>query len=98
MTATEAAATAQAGAIRELAQRVAAGQSRSRLGRDPVNLPMIRNWIKAIGDGSPVYTDADFAAASVHRALVAPPAMIQVWTMPGLHGRRPARRDVPGAR
>ncbi|MGH3069796.1 MAG: OB-fold domain-containing protein, partial [Streptosporangiaceae bacterium] len=89
MTATEAAATAQAGAIRELAQRVAAaGQSRPRPGRDPVNLPMIRNWIEAIGDGSSVYTDADFAAASVHRSLVAPPAMIQVWTMPGLHGGR----------
>ena len=90
MTATDAVATAQAGAIRELAQRVAAaGPSRPRRGRDPVNLPMIRNWIEAIGDASPVYTDADFAAASVHRALVAPPAMIQVWTMPGLRGGRP---------
>ena len=87
MTATEAIATAQAGAIRALAQRVAAaGQSRPRPGRDPVNLPMIRNWIEAIGDASPVYTDAAAAAASVHRALVAPPAMIQVWTMPGLRG------------
>jgi uncharacterized OB-fold protein/acyl dehydratase len=89
MTATEAITTAQAGALRALAQRVsAAGQSRPRPGRDPVNLPMIRNWIEAIGDASPVYTDADFAAASVHRALVAPPAMIQVWTMPGLHRGR----------
>ena len=94
MTATDATATAQAGAIRELAQRVAAaGPSRPRPGRDPVNLPMIRNWIEAIGDGSPVYTDADFAAASVHRALVAPPAMIQVWTMPGL--RRGRADDDP---
>jgi hypothetical protein len=94
MTATDAAATAQAGAIRELAQRVAAaGPSRPRVGRDPVNLPMIRNWIEAIGDGSPVYTDAAFAAASVHRALVAPPAMIQVWTMPGL--RRGRADDDP---
>jgi uncharacterized protein len=89
MTATDAVATAQADALRELAQQVAAaGPSHPRLGRDPVNLPMIRNWIEAIGDASPVYTDADFAAASVHRALVAPPAMIQVWTMPGLHGGR----------
>ena len=89
MTATEAVASAQAGAIRELAQRVtAAGQSRPRHGRDPVNLPMIRTWIEAIGDASAVYTDADVAGDSVHRALVAPPAMIQVWTMPGLHGGR----------
>jgi hypothetical protein len=46
---------------------------------------MIRNWVEAIGDASPVYTDAELAAESVHGTLVAPPAMIQVWTMPGLH-------------
>ena len=75
--------------IRAVAQRVAqAGQSSPRQARDPVNLPMIRNWIEAVGDTSPVYTDADAAAASVHGSLVAPPAMIQVWTMPGLHGAR----------
>ena len=27
---------------------------------------MIRNWIEAIGDASPVYTDAEVAAASGH--------------------------------
>ena len=97
MTATEAVTTAQAAAIRELAQRVeATGQSRPRRGRDPVNLPMIHNWIEAIGGASPVYTDPDFAAASGHRALVAPPAMIQVWTMPGLRGGR-ADDDPLGA-
>jgi hypothetical protein len=78
-----------AGAIREAARRVAAaGESSPRQGRDPVNLPLIRNWIEAIGDASPVYTDPDFAAASGHGGLVAPPAMIQVWTMPGLHRGR----------
>jgi len=50
-----------------------------------VNLPMIRNWAEAIGDANPVYTDAEFAARSVHGGLVAPPAMTQVWTMRGLH-------------
>jgi uncharacterized OB-fold protein/acyl dehydratase len=78
-----------AGAIRDAAARItAAGESSPRQARDPVNLPMIRNWIEAIGDPSPVYTDPRAAAASVHGALVAPPAMIQVWTMPGLHGER----------
>ncbi len=48
---------------------------------------MIRNWAEAIGDASPVYTDAQFAARSPHGGLVAPPAMTQVWTMRGL---RPA--------
>ncbi len=54
-----------------------------RHARDPVNLPIIENWLEAIGDDNPVYLDPEFAAASVHRGLVAPPAMIQVWTMNG---------------
>ncbi|HSR86613.1 MAG TPA: OB-fold domain-containing protein [Streptosporangiaceae bacterium] len=62
----------------------AAGPSSPRVARDPVNLPAIRNWTDAIGDANPVYTDADVAARSKHQGLVAPPAMVQVWTMPGL--------------
>jgi uncharacterized OB-fold protein len=91
MTATNeaAAGTGAAEEIREAADRVAAaGQSSPRQGRDPVNLAMIRNWIEAIGEASPAYSDAEFAAGSVAGALVAPPAMIQVWTMPGLHRTR----------
>src|SRR5215472_3429815 len=74
-----------AAAILAAAERVrAAGPSSPRLARDPVNLPVIRAWTDAMGDANPVYTDAGFAAKSVHGGLVAPPAMIQVWTMPGL--------------
>jgi uncharacterized OB-fold protein/acyl dehydratase len=88
MTATEAAADLD-GMIRGAArQAAAAGPSTARLGRDPVNLPMIRNWIEAIGGASPEYTDPGCAASSGHGGLVAPPAMIQVWTMPGLHRDR----------
>ena len=68
----------------------AAGPSSPRLARDPVNLPAVRNWTDAIGDTNPLYTDAEFAAGSVHGRLVAPPAMVQVWTMPGLQPRQPA--------
>jgi len=75
-----------AAAITEAAARIAArGESRPRQARDPVNLPMIRNWAEAIGDANPVYTDDGAAARSVHGGLVAPPAMAQVWTMRGLH-------------
>src|SRR5581483_7664580 len=83
-------------AIREAAERIkAAGPSAARLGRNPVNQPMINNWVEAIGDANPVYTDARFAAASVHGGLVAPPAMVQVWTMGGLHPAMPERGDDP---
>jgi hypothetical protein len=64
-------------AIRAAAARItAAGDSQPRAGRDPVNLPMIRNWIEAIDPGSDPDPDT------------APPSMIQAWTMPGLHGAR----------
>jgi uncharacterized protein len=88
--------TAADEAIREAADRIkVAGPSAPRLGRDPVNQPMINNWVEAIGDANPVYTDAGFAAASVHGGLVAPPAMAQVWTMGGLHPAVPERLDDP---
>lgn len=64
------------------------GESARRAGRDPVNLPLIHNWVEAIGDGNPVYTDPVAADESIHGGLVAPPAMAQVWTMPGLNPER----------
>ena len=71
--------------IESVAREVAAqGASSPRSARDPVNMAAIRNWTDAIGDTSPLYTDAAFAAGTAHGQLVAPPAMVQVWTMPGL--------------
>jgi uncharacterized OB-fold protein len=61
--------------VRATAERLlAAGDTAPAAARDPVNLPMIRNWLEAMGDANPVY----------ERAGTAPPAMIQVWTMRGL--------------
>ncbi|WP_432136631.1 MULTISPECIES: bifunctional MaoC family dehydratase N-terminal/OB-fold nucleic acid binding domain-containing protein [unclassified Streptomyces] len=53
-------------------------------GRDPVDAAMIRHWCEAVGDTNPAFTGPD---------AVAPPAMLQVWTMAGLsgpHARTPA--------
>jgi uncharacterized OB-fold protein/acyl dehydratase len=75
--------------IRAAAERVrAGGPSAARLARDPVNQPLINNWVEALGDRNPVYADDAAARAAGHPGVVAPPAMIQVWTMFGLHGRR----------
>ena len=46
-------------------------------GKDPVNLPMIRHWCEAMGDTNPVYEGPD---------AIAPPTMLQAWTMGGLTG------------
>ncbi|MFF0541843.1 bifunctional MaoC family dehydratase N-terminal/OB-fold nucleic acid binding domain-containing protein [Nocardia thailandica] len=72
------------------AKIAAAGESAPRAGRDPVNQPMINNWVEAIGDTNPIYVDDAAARAAGHPGVVAPPAMAQVWTMNGLHGSRTA--------
>ncbi|OBH93004.1 bifunctional MaoC family dehydratase N-terminal/OB-fold nucleic acid binding domain-containing protein [Mycobacterium sp. E2733] len=76
-----------------IAEIKAAGGPKPRAGRDPVNQPMINNWVEAIGDGNPIYVDDAAARAVGHPGIVAPPAMIQVWTMFGLSGERP--KDDP---
>ncbi len=64
--------------IMAAAERIrAAGETRPRPGRDPVNQPMINNWLEAIGDDNPRWVKGE-----------APPAMAQVWTMGGLHPQR----------
>ncbi|MFJ9816057.1 bifunctional MaoC family dehydratase N-terminal/OB-fold nucleic acid binding domain-containing protein [Streptomyces sp. NPDC101151] len=47
------------------------------VGKDPVNAPMIRHWCEAMGDTAPAYRGP---------RAVAPPTMLQVWTMGGLRG------------
>lgn len=49
------------------------------VGKDPVNEPMIRHWCEAMGDTNPAYVGPD---------AMAPPTMLQVWTMGGLSGHR----------
>jgi uncharacterized protein len=72
-----------------VAEIKAAGAAKPRAARDPVNQPMINNWVEAIGDRNPIYVDETSARAAGHPGIVAPPAMIQVWTMFGLGGARP---------
>ena len=68
----------------------ALGDSEPRLGRDPVNQPMVNNWVEAMSDANPIYVDETAAKSAGHDGLVAPPAMLQVWSMRGLHGTRTA--------
>lgn len=73
-------------ALEEITATVVA---KPRAGRDPVNQPTINNWVEALGDTNPIYRDDAAARAAGHPGIVAPPAMIQVWTMFGLGGDRP---------
>ena len=48
---------------------------------DPVNMAMIRHWAAAFEDSNPVYTDPAAAKESRYGEIVAPPLMLQTWTM-----------------
>ncbi len=75
--------------IQQAAEKVKAeGKSKPRAGRHPVNQPMVDHWLDAMGDKNPIYVDEAAAKAAGHPGIVAPPAMIQVWTMAGLGGER----------
>ena len=75
--------------IAQAAEKIkASGKSKPRTGRHPVNQPMVDHWLDAIGDNNPIYVDDAAAKAAGHPGVVAPPAMIQVWTMAGLGGVR----------
>ncbi|MGZ6949293.1 MAG: bifunctional MaoC family dehydratase N-terminal/OB-fold nucleic acid binding domain-containing protein [Ilumatobacteraceae bacterium] len=77
--------------IQKAAERVKAeGKSKPRQARHPVNQPMIDHWLDAMGDKNPIYVDEEAAHAAGHPGIVAPPAMIQVWTMGGLGSGRAA--------
>ncbi|WP_308169668.1 bifunctional MaoC family dehydratase N-terminal/OB-fold nucleic acid binding domain-containing protein [Acrocarpospora catenulata] len=59
--------------LHELAERlIAKGEGPREPTREPVNTTMIRHWTQAMGDRNPRYQGLD---------AVAPPAMLQVWTM-----------------
>ncbi len=65
--------------------------------RDAVNQPMIRHWCDAMADHNPVYTDPDFATKSAHGGIVAPPAMLNAWTMSGLGRPQSDSDDAAGS-
>ena len=59
----------------------AVGSGAPSIAPDPVNQPMIRHWAAAFDDRNPVYTDPEFAASTQFGEIVAPPMMLQTWTM-----------------
>ncbi|MCP4039649.1 MAG: MaoC family dehydratase [bacterium] len=74
------------------------GDAEPQLSPEPVNGTMIRHWVDAFDDRNPVYED-EAAAQSRFGGVVAPPAMLQTWTMPrpkieGIAERGGAPQDI----
>ena len=68
---------------------------------DPVNVPMMRHWVDALDDQNPVYLDEELAKGTRHGGIVAPPAMLQAWSMPrpkieGIAERGGAPQEMTG--
>jgi hypothetical protein len=65
------------------------GLSGPSVAPDPVNVAMIRHWVDALDDRNPAY-DETTAESTRFGEIVAPPAMLQTWTMgrPTIEGIR----------
>ena len=68
----------------QLQQFVGQSSGPPTVGQDPVNQPMIRHWVEAMGDYNPVYVDDDAARQAGFPGVIAPPTMLQAWIMRGL--------------
>jgi acyl dehydratase len=55
---------------------------------DAVGAPMIRHWVEVMHDRNPAFTDPEWAAESRFGSIVAPGAMMQVWSMAPLWPER----------
>lgn len=65
----------------------------------PINDAMIHHWCDAIGERNASYLDPEFAKESIHGDIVAPPTMLQAWTMVGFRpnadeGDSPESKEV----
>jgi 3-oxo-4,17-pregnadiene-20-carboxyl-CoA hydratase beta subunit len=56
--------------------------------RDGVSLPVIRAWCDAMGCENPAHFDPDVAARARFGRIIAPMAMLDTWTLPGLAYQR----------
>ncbi len=68
----------------ELAALVGRASGPPLLAPTPVNRAMVQHWVEAMGDRDPVYVSDEAARAVGLPGAVAPPTMLQAWTMRGL--------------
>jgi uncharacterized OB-fold protein len=67
--------------LAQLRDRCGTAAAAPRTAADAVNVPMIRRWCEAMGERNPLYLDEGYARTTAYGGIVAPPAMLEVWTM-----------------
>ena len=87
MTTTDAPAMASAELLARLKSYEGKVIGPPQLAPDPVNQPMIRHWVEAIGDENPVYVSRDAARGAGFADVIAPPVSLQAWVMRGVRPR-----------
>ena len=50
-------------------------------GHDEVSESDIRHWCEVMRDSNPLYTDEEFARESKYGGIIAPPQMVQTWSL-----------------
>ena len=60
-------------------------ESEVQVCKDMVCKAMIRHWCEAMEDGNPLYTDEEYAKKSKYGGIIAPPAMVQTWSLDDMH-------------
>jgi uncharacterized protein len=50
-------------------------------GHDEVSESDIRHWCEVMQDSNPLYTDEEYAKQSKYGGLIAPPQMVQTWSL-----------------
>ena len=63
---------------------------------DEVNKAMIRHWCEAMEDGNPLYSDEEYAKATKHGGIIAPPPMAQAFCLPLLWPKKELPPDPLG--
>ena len=83
--------------MEKLQALVGSSSGEPSVGPDPVNAPMIRHMVEALGDTNPIYVDEGAAKAAGHAGIVAPATMLQTWSMGGLNRGGPSPEGGWGA-
>lgn len=50
-------------------------------GHDEVSASDIRHWCEVMQDANPLYTDEEYAKSSKYGGTIAPPTMVQTWSL-----------------